>query len=171
MVQSNISSQNRYAQQLIENIQREDLSPIEKATALLEYKERLGAEAVWGDVERTVGISESRRKQFIKLLELPEAIQKKIVATGKRPSNNQITEKHARALLLLNPFPEKQAELFELIQNSADPLTGDEAIDKAKEVKGKKAIHHFSLSYKNERELLEKLEEKIQELKKMLGEV
>jgi ParB family transcriptional regulator, chromosome partitioning protein len=169
IVQSNVSLQNRYAQQLIENIQREDLSPIEKATAILEFKEKLGPDAIWSDVEKTVAISEGRRKQFIKLLELPENIQKEIVATGRRPSKNQITEKHARALLLLNSFPEKQLELFELIKNSSEPLTGDEAINKAKEIKGKKAIHHFGLTYKNERELLEKLEEKIKELKKILG--
>lgn len=169
IVQSDVSAQKRYAQQLIENIQREDLSPIEKATAILEYREKMGSEAVWADVERTVGISEIRRKQFIALLNLPENIQREIVATGRKPSKNQITEKHARALLLLNSFPEKQLELFELIKSSPEPITGDSAISKAKEIKGKKEIHHFSLSYKNERDLLEKLEEKVKELKAMLG--
>ncbi|NMC35207.1 MAG: ParB/RepB/Spo0J family partition protein [Veillonellaceae bacterium] len=168
IVQSNVSTQKRYAQQLIENIQREDLSPIDKATAILEYREKLGPEAVWADVERTVGISEMRRKQFMALLNLPENIQKEIVATGRKPAKNQITEKHARALLLLNSFPEKQLELFELIKTSPEPITGDSAIAKAKEIKGKKALHHFSLTYKNERELLEKLEEKVKELKSQL---
>ena len=169
IVQSNVSQENRYAQQLIENIQREDLSPIEKARAILEYKERLGTEANWADVERTVGIGESRRKQFIALLNLPEGIQKDIVATGRKPAKNQITEKHARALLLLNAFPEKQLELFELIKTSPEPITGDAAISQAKEIKGKKAVHHFSLTYKNERDLLEKLQEKVKELKDLLG--
>lgn len=169
MVQNDVSAENRYAQQLIENIQREDLSPIDKATAILEYKEKLGAQAVWDDVERTVGISEIRRKQFISLLNLPENIQKDIVATGRKPSKNQITEKHARALLLLNSFPEKQLELFELIKTSPEPITGDAALSKAREIKGKKAIHHFTLTYKNERELLDKLEEKIKELKALLA--
>ena len=168
IVQSNVSQENRYAQQLIENIQREDLSPIEKARAILEYKERLGTEANWADVERTVGIGESRRKQFIALLNLPENIQKDIVATGRKPSKNQITEKHARALLLLNAFPEKQLELFELIKTSPEPIAGDAAISQAKEIKGKKAVHHFSLTYKNERDLLEKLQEKVKELKDLL---
>lgn len=169
IVQSNVSQQNRYAQQLIENLQREDLSPIDKASALLEYKDRLGPEAVWEDVQRTVGISERRRQQFMALLNLPESLQKEIVATGRKPSKNQITEKHARALLLLNSFPEKQLELFGLIKSSKEPITGDEAISKAKEIKGKKAIHHFSVSYKDERDLLAKLEDKIKELKKMLS--
>ena len=169
IVQSDINSQKRYAQQLIENLQREDLSPIDKASALLECKERLGAEATWADVEKTVGIGETRRKQFIGLLNLPESLQKEIVATGRRPSQNQITEKHARALLLLNPFPEKQLDLFKQIKDSKESITGDEAIAKAKEIKGKKALHHFAVSYKNERELLEKLQEKVKELKALLA--
>ena len=169
IVQSDINAQKRYAQQLIENLQREDLSPIDKASALLEYKERLGPEATWADVEKTVGIGETRRKQFIGLLNLPETLQKEIVATGRRPAQNQITEKHARALLLLNPFPEKQLDLFKQIKDSKEPITGDEAINKAKEIKGKKALHHFAVSYKNERELLEKLQEKVKELKTLLA--
>ena len=95
-------------------------------------------ESNWADVERTVGIGESRRKQFIALLNLPENIQKDIVATGRKPSKNQITEKHARALLLLNAFPEKQLELFELIKTSPEPIAGDAAISQAKKLKAKK---------------------------------
>jgi len=169
IVQSDINASKRYAQQLIENLQREDLSPIDKASALLEYKERLGPESTWADVEKTVSISERRRQQFMALLNLPESLQKEIVATGRRPAQNQITEKHARALLLLNPFPEKQLDLFNLIKDSKESITGDEAIAKAKEIKGKKALHHFAVSYKNERELLEKLQEKVKELKALLA--
>ena len=168
VIKDALSAKKRFAQQLIENLQREDFSPIEKAMALLEYKEKLGPEAVWADVERTVGISEIRRKQFISLLNLPENIQKDIVATGRKPAKNQITEKHARALLLLNSFPEKQLELFELIKASPEPITGDAAISRARDIKGTKSIHHFSVAYKNERELLDKLEEKVKELKALL---
>ncbi len=169
IVHSDVNTRKRYAQQLIENLQREDLSPIDKAAALLEYKERLGPESTWADVEKTVGISERRRQQFMALLNLPETLQKEIVATGRRPAQNQITEKHARALLLLNPFPEKQLDLFKQIKESKEPITGDEAINKAKLIKGKKSLHHFAVSYKNERELLEKLQEKVKELKTLLA--
>jgi ParB family chromosome partitioning protein len=72
----------RFAQQLVENIHREDLSPIDKARALLEYKAILGDGNPWSEVEQKVGISETRRKQFTALLNLPEAMQKEIVATG-----------------------------------------------------------------------------------------
>jgi len=72
----------RFAQQLIENIQREDFSPIDKARALLEYKSLLGQETTWSEVEQKVGVSATRRKQFVALLNLPAAIQGEIVSIG-----------------------------------------------------------------------------------------
>lgn len=169
VVLDKVSANDRFAKQIIENIQREDLSPIEKALALLEYKEKIGPDAIWADVEKVVGISDRRRKQYIKLLELPENIQKEIVAIGKKPSRNQITEKHARALLLLNNMPEKQLELFKTIKSSKEPVTGDEAIQKAQEIRGKANIHKFAINYRTERELLEKLKEKVKELEELLS--
>jgi ParB family chromosome partitioning protein len=168
IVLDDVDSKDRYAKQMIENIQREDFTLIDKARALLEYKEMLGDTAPWEEVEKLVGISRRRRQQFLALLNLPENIQKEIVVIGRRPANNQITEKHARALLLLNHLPEKQNELFELIKNAVEPITGDVALEKAKEMQGKKEVHRFSIAYKNERELLQKLEEKVEELKRIL---
>ena len=141
IIHKDVNSKNRYTKQLIENIQREDLSPIDKARALFEYKDLLGSESIWSDVEKIVGISKSRRKQFTALLNLPEKIQKEIVTIGRRPSNNNITEKHARALLILNKYPEKQFELFEFIKNSEKQITGDEAILEAKQIIGKKPLN------------------------------
>ena len=169
IIYDNISIQDRYARQIIENLQREDLSPIEKAVSLLDYKNRLGQDAVWADVERLVGLSKQRRKQYIALLDLPEHIQQEIVATGGKPAKNQITEKHARALLLLNHLPEKQIELFEMIKAANESLTGDDAITKAREFKGKKESHRFSTTYLTEEELLAKLEQKVEELKGKLS--
>ena len=48
-----VNKKDRYAKQLIENIQREDFTPIDKARALLEYKDMLGPDGVWADVERS----------------------------------------------------------------------------------------------------------------------
>jgi ParB/RepB/Spo0J family partition protein len=169
IVHEQVSSQDRFARQLIENIQREDLSPIEKALALLDYKEKLGEDTTWEGVEKLVGISTRRRQQYIKLLDLPENLQKEIVATGRKKAINQITEKHARALLLLNNMPEKQLELFEAIKTAKDPISGDEAVSRAKEYKGKKEVHRFSVTYRTETELLTYLEEKINQLKFVLG--
>lgn len=159
-----VDSKDRYAKQLIENIQREDFTPVEKARALLEYKDMLGPETVWEDVEKMVGISKSRRIQFLRLLNLPEQIQKEIVAIGSRPSKNMITEKHARALLALNDFPEQQLNLFDLIKNDELPITGEEAISKAKEFKGGEILKVLRITYKTETELIEILRAKLAEL-------
>lgn len=167
MVHDGVDSKDRYAKQLIENIQREDFTPIEKARALLEYRDMLGLDSTWKDVEKLVGIGETRRKQFIALLKLPETIQKDIVAIGRRPAQNMITEKHARALLMLNNYPQKQIELFELIKNSAQPITGDDAINKAKQIKGKNSLHTFRVTYRTEEELIRILEEKLEGLRRM----
>jgi ParB family transcriptional regulator, chromosome partitioning protein len=169
IVHDHVTKEDRYARQLIENIQREDLSPIEKAIALLEYKEKLGDSAVWSDVEKLVGLSTRRRQQYLSLLNLPEKIQHEIVATGRKKAVNQLTEKHARALLLLNSLPEKQWDLFEEIKGSKETISGDDAINKAKEYKGKKERHRFSITYKTETELLSLLEEKIKQLKDILN--
>ena len=148
----------RFAQQLVENIHREDLSPVDKARALLELKESMGNDSTWEYVEQRVGISETRRKQFVALLKLPEEIQKEIVAIGRKPSKNRITEKHARALLMLNKMPEKQEELFLEIKNGNSTLSGDEAVERAKGLKGKSERYIFRISYHTREELIEKLE-------------
>ena len=165
IVQEKVDKAVRFAQQLVENIQREDFSPIDKARALLEYKEIMGKDTPGLKIERKVGISETRRKQFVSLLNLPEKIQSEIVAIGKRPSKNQITEKHARALLMLNKMPEKQVELFKLITKSNTSLIGDEAIEIAKNIKGVNTYKTFSVKYQSGEELIQKLEEALANLK------
>jgi ParB family transcriptional regulator, chromosome partitioning protein len=165
IVYDDVDIKNRYAKQIIENIQREDLSPIDKARALLEYKGMLGAKSIWAEVEKMVGISETRRKQFIALLNLPEAIQKEIVTIGKKADKNIITEKHARALLMLKDSPEQQCELFELIKTNEKQMTGEEAITKAKEMKGADQVLLFRVTYRTKEELINILEDKLTELK------
>ena len=165
IVQEKANQSVRFAQQMIENIHREDFSPIDKARAIIEYKGLLGEGKPWSEVEQKIGISESRRKQFVSLLNLPAEIQSEIVSIGKRPSKNQLTEKHARALLMLNKMPDKQAELFNIIKNGKTKITGDEAIEKAKTIIGKKTQLIFRLTYQNKEELIEKLEQALSELK------
>lgn len=157
----------RLAQQLIENIQREDLSPIDKARGLLELKSALGKNAQWKDVEGATGLSERRRRQFLALLDLPEQLQKEVVALGRRPARNQVTEKHARALLRLRDYSDKQLELFERIKHSEVPITGDQAIRLAKEVVGSidDRRHKIVFTYRTVEDLVEQLEAKLGELK------
>lgn len=109
IVTEELTDDRRMALQLIENIQREDLNPIDRAKAFLELKRLSGKQ--WKEVEELVGIGESRRMQLMRLLDLPEQIQERISSGAKA----EITEKHARALRKLASSPDMQNELFERI--------------------------------------------------------
>lgn len=78
------------AEALVENLQREDLSPLEEAAAYKELLEDLGM--THEDVAVRVGKSRSTITNTLRLLQLPAAIQK-MLASG------DLTAGHARALL------------------------------------------------------------------------
>jgi len=74
---------------LIENIQREDLNAIDRATAYREFCNRFDLSAV--DVAQRLGEDRSTVVNYLRLLELPREVQNR-VATG------EITMGHARSL-------------------------------------------------------------------------
>jgi ParB family chromosome partitioning protein len=114
--------------QLIENLQREDLRPIDRARALQAAKTRLGLSN--RDLASRLGISERMVGYMLELLDLPEAIAEQVVSRPNRPAEGAITEKHARFLKQLNEMPEVQAQVAEKIRS--DRLSTD---DTAKLVK------------------------------------
>ena len=75
---------------LVENLQREDLNPLEEAAAYRELLEEYGM--THDEVAAAVGRSRSAVTNTVRLLQLPTAIQK-LVASG------ELTAGHARALL------------------------------------------------------------------------
>lgn len=105
IVRSPGSEKERLALALIENLQREDLNPIEAALGYL----RLMKESQINQTQLTqiIGKSKSAISNTLRLLDLPEDIQKALLY-GK------LTEGHARALLMVENPSEKQ-KLFQLI--------------------------------------------------------
>ena len=87
---------------LVENVQREDLSPIMKARAYGQLVNEFGYTQEM--VGRRVGKSREAVANALRLLQLPFEAQKAL-------DENKITESHARALLLL-PNMEKQRALL-----------------------------------------------------------
>ncbi len=77
---------------LIENIQREDLNPIEEATAYKRMMEELGLNQA--EIASKVGKDRSTVANMIRLLNLPEDIQKDLLEA-------KITTGHAKAILML----------------------------------------------------------------------
>lgn len=74
---------------LVENVQREDLNPIERAQAFQRLVEEFGLPA--SQISRRIGKSESYISNTLRLLALPDAIKDGLIS-------NAITEGHARAI-------------------------------------------------------------------------
>lgn len=91
---------------IIENLQREDLNAIDRAKALAQLSETFGLSHA--EIGAKVGKSREYVSNSIRLLALPEQIQQAVV--GK-----EITEGHARALLMLTDRPEERDTLFKEI--------------------------------------------------------
>lgn len=91
---------------IIENLQREDLNAVDRAKAFQQLVEEFGMSH--GEVGEKVGRSRESVSNSIRLLLLPEAIQQAIVS-------KEITEGHARALLMLSDRPQEQDTLFKEI--------------------------------------------------------
>lgn len=90
-----VPAERRLVQQLMENIVRDDLNPVDRAVALRSLKHQLG-NASWDDVAATVGIKRSRLFQLLGTEKLPEPVQDDIRA-------GRISEKQSRALQNLAP--------------------------------------------------------------------
>lgn len=92
---------------LIENIQREDISPVEAATA---YKTLLREfDLTQEDVANRVGKSRTAVANALRLLKLPETILSAL-------DEGKISEGHARALLQLDTSAEQQLLFFKIIE-------------------------------------------------------
>jgi len=90
---------------LIENIQREDLNPIEEAMAYHQLHDDF--QLTQEEISRRVGKERSTVANFLRLLKLPDSV-KKLLASG------QLSMGHARALLAIES-PKKQEQLAERV--------------------------------------------------------
>ncbi len=105
----------RLTEQLIENLQREDLQPLEKAKGILRTKDTLSLTN--REVSRRLGLSERTVGYLLDLLALPEDIGEAVISSPNRPADGQVTEKHARFLKQLNEEPELQSAVVDRIRD------------------------------------------------------
>ncbi|WML50373.1 nucleoid occlusion protein [Neobacillus sp. PS3-34] len=114
---------------LIENLQREELSPIEEAIAygkLLELHS-LTQEAL----AQRLGKGQSTVANKLRLLKLPQEVQEELL-------NKRITERHARSLIPLKD-PEKQVKLLaEIIERNLNVKQTEERVVRLLEEKNAK---------------------------------
>ena len=88
---------------IIENLQREDLNAIDRAKALQQLISEFALSHA--EVGAKVGRSREYVSNSIRLLALPEEVQKAV-------ANRDISEGHARALLMIDDRPQERDALF-----------------------------------------------------------
>ncbi len=97
---------------LVENLQRDDLGPLETAHALRYLMQEFGL--TQEQLSEQLGRSRSTIANMLRLLDLPEPVKQAL-------AERRISQGHARALLSLSAEPERMMALFERIE--ADDLT------------------------------------------------
>lgn len=114
---------------IIENLQREDISPVDKARAFKQLCEEFGLKH--SEVAKKVGKSREYVSNSIRILMLPEEM---LVAI----SEGKISEGHSRPLLMLIDKPEEQNTLFreimmrKLTVRDAERISRKIAIDRVR---------------------------------------
>ena len=148
---------------LIENLQREDLNPIEEATSFLMLVEKYGL--TQDEVSKKVGRSRSAITNSIRLLNLPKEVIKEI--EGGRLSSGQ-----ARALLSIKDEEELKDMAKKVIERGMSVREIERLVSLKKEVKNsKKAKKEEQESiYKDlEKDMQDKLKRNVK-IKVMSGE-
>ena len=113
---------------LIENIQREDLNPMEEATAYHQLHEEFGL--TQEEISRRVGKERSTVANFLRLLKLPDGV-KKLLGSG------QLSMGHARALLAVDSA-KKQEQLADRVVKRSLSVRQTEMLAAEKSPKGEK---------------------------------
>lgn len=117
---------------LIENLQREDLNPIERALAYRQLVDQF--EMSQRQVADRIGKSREVVANTLRLLNLPE-VMREALAGGK------INEGHTRPLLMVTDYPEAQANLFhdilekQLSVRQAEEIARNIAIERSKKLR------------------------------------
>lgn len=114
---------------LIENLQREELTVIEEATA---YEQLLQLHSLTQEaLAQRLGKSQSTIANKLRLLKLPDEIQQALL-------NKQISERHARALIVLKEKDAQIKVLQNILENNLNVKQTEELIHKVQNPTEKK---------------------------------
>lgn len=103
---------------LIENLQREDLNPIEEALAYKELSERHGM--TQEEISQKLGKSRSAIANSLRLLSLEEELQRYLIS-------GQISEGHARAVLSLEGYELREFLINRIIEDNLNVRQAENA--------------------------------------------
>ncbi len=132
----NVTEQERLEIALIENIQRENLTPLEAALAYQQLSDEFNLSHE--DISRKVGKSRTAITNTLRLLKLPDIVQLAL-------HSGKISEGHARALLGLSSKKSQIAVLQTILNNSLNVRQTEELVrkfsgQKPKVKNGRKAV-------------------------------
>jgi len=103
---------------LVENVQREDLNPLERGQAFLRLMEEFGLSNK--EIAKRIGKSPSFVSNSVRLLNLPDALKDGLLS-------GLITEGHARALAAIND-PRLMVEAYKMVLRQSSSVRGAEDI-------------------------------------------
>ncbi len=126
LIRENLTNQQQLELALIENLQREDLSPIEAADAYQQLAEEFGLSHE--EIALQVGKSRTAVTNTIRLLKLPKDVIQAI-------SDGRISEGHGRALLGLENSAAQSAAMKSIISNNLNVRQTEDLIRKLAEHK------------------------------------
>lgn len=121
---------------IIENVQREDLNPLEEALAYQQLHQEFGL--TQDEIAKKVGKERSTVANFLRLLKLPEKV-KQLVATGS------LSMGHARALLAIEGGKQQEALAERIVRQNlnvrqTELLASGQAAKPAKKEEEKKDV-------------------------------
>jgi ParB family chromosome partitioning protein len=105
----NLTKAQQHEAMLIENLQREDLNPIEIAAAYQKMIQEFGY--TQQEVANKVGKDRASVANYLRLLKLPDDVQEQI-------SNNQLSMGHARALIPIEDPGRQRAMARRIVRNN-----------------------------------------------------
>jgi ParB family chromosome partitioning protein len=132
-----IAEENVLEISLIENIQREDLNPIEEANAYKNLLESL--EVTQEEVARRVGKDRSSITNTLRLLRLPIEVQKLV-------EEDKLSMGHARALLSLDSSESQKLLAFEIISRTLSVRETEKLVKKKQDVVGSDTTRETAIS-------------------------
>ncbi len=147
---------------IIENLQREDLNPIDRARAFMQLHAEFGF--THAEIGKKMGKSREYVSNSLRLLAMPQDIMEALSA-------RRISEGHTRPLMMLSDRPEEQATLFKeivikkLSVREAERLARDVARDKVR----KKDFNHDPQIAGYEEQLAESLGTRVHIEKRDVG--
>ena len=147
-----LSGQQKLEQALVENLQREDLKPLEISTALI--KMRTQSNMSLEEISKRIGKSYAVISNFMRLMRLPDYAKEAM-------ANGHLVEGHARQVLALEGYPDIQKILVEGIVKKDWSVRKAEQFVNAFKQSGKTDIERAKKAVMNQSEFTRKLSKKL----------